>query len=59
VQFTLGRSNNAEEIDYVIEVLPGIIKKLRAMSPFSPQNLAEMRSTAGHRDEDEHHDIEK
>lgn len=58
VQFTLGRSNTSEDIDYVLDVLPGIIKKLRAMSPFSPQNLAEMRSTAGHREEDHHHDAE-
>jgi len=54
VQFTLGRSNTQEEIDYVLEIFPGIIKKLRAMSPFSAANLAEMRSTAGHR-EDHHH----
>jgi cysteine desulfurase len=59
VQFTLGRSNTAEEVEYVIEVLPGIIKKLRAMSPFSPQNLAEMRSTAGHRDKDDHNHLEE
>jgi cysteine desulfurase len=59
VQFTLGRSNNEEEVDYVVEILPGIIKKLRAMSPFSPENLAEMRSTAGHREEEDHHHIEE
>ncbi|MCU0851760.1 MAG: cysteine desulfurase [Thermoplasmata archaeon] len=59
VQFTLGRSNNEEEIDYVVGILPGIIKKLRAMSPFSPENLAEMRSTAGHREEEDHHHIEE
>ena len=55
VQFTLGRSNTEEEIDYVIGIYPGIIDKLRAMSPFSPANLEEMRSTAGHRDHDDHH----
>jgi cysteine desulfurase len=58
VQFTLGRSTTSEEVDYVLEVLPGIMKKLRAMSPFSPENLAEMRSTAGHREPEEHHHIE-
>ncbi len=55
VQFTLGRSNTEMEIDYVLEILPGIIKKLRAMSPFSQTNLEEMRSTAGHREEEHHH----
>jgi cysteine desulfurase len=54
VQFTLGRSNTQEEVDYVLGIFPGIIKKLRAMSPFSPANLAEMRSTAGHREHDHH-----
>jgi cysteine desulfurase len=55
VQFTLGRSNTEMDIDYVLEILPGIIKKLRAMSPFSQGNLEEMRSTAGHREEEHHH----
>jgi cysteine desulfurase len=52
VQFTLGRSNTQEEVDYVLGIFPGIIKKLRSMSPFSPANLAEMRATAGHREHD-------
>lgn len=59
VQFTLGRSNTADEIDQVLGVFPGIMKKLRAMSPFSPANLAEMRSTAGHREKEDHHHIEE
>jgi cysteine desulfurase len=55
VQFTLGRSNTEMDVDHVVEILPGIIKKLRAMSPFSQKNLEEMRSTAGHREEEHHH----
>jgi cysteine desulfurase len=55
VQFTLGRSNTEMDVDFVLEILPGIIKKLRAMSPFSQKNLEEMRSTAGHREEEHHH----
>ncbi len=54
VQFTMGRSNTLEEVERVIEVMPGIIEKLRAMSPFSPKNLEEMRATAGHREHEEH-----
>ena len=50
IQFTLGRWSSEEDVDRVVEVLPGIIKKLREMSPFSPKNLEEMRSSAGHRD---------
>lgn len=33
LRFSLGRENTQEEIDYVIEVMPGIVEKLRAMSP--------------------------
>jgi cysteine desulfurase len=33
VRFSLGKDNTKEEMDYVIGVLPPIIKRLRAMSP--------------------------
>ena len=55
VQFTLGKGNSSEDVDYVLEVLPGIIKRLRELSPFSPKNIEEMRSTAGHREDEHHH----
>jgi cysteine desulfurase len=54
LQFTLGRGNTEDEVDRVVEVLPGIVRKLRAMSPFNPENLSEMRTTAGHRDRHDH-----
>ena len=34
LRFSLGRDNTEEDINRVIEVLPPIVKKLRAMSPF-------------------------
>lgn len=34
LRFTLGRWTTEKEIDYVLEILPGIIKKLREISPF-------------------------
>jgi cysteine desulfurase len=34
IRFSLSRETTEDEIDKVIEVLPGIIKKLREMSPF-------------------------
>ena len=34
VRFSLSRYNTDEDIDYVIEHMPGIIKKLRDISPF-------------------------
>ena len=34
LRLTLGDENSEEDIDYVLEVLPEIVEKLRAMSPF-------------------------
>jgi len=34
LRLTLGKDNTEEEIDYMIGLLPGIIEKLRALSPF-------------------------
>jgi len=34
LRLTLGKNTTEEEIDYVIDILPGIIEKLRALSPF-------------------------
>ncbi|GAW92687.1 cysteine desulfurase NifS [Calderihabitans maritimus] len=33
VRMTLGKDNTEEDIDYVLEVLPGIVERLRSMSP--------------------------
>ncbi|HBT47096.1 MAG TPA: cysteine desulfurase NifS [Peptococcaceae bacterium] len=33
VRMTLGRDNTEEDIDYVLEVLPEVVERLRAMSP--------------------------
>jgi cysteine desulfurase len=33
LRLTLGKSTTREQIDYVLEVLPEIVTKLRAMSP--------------------------
>jgi cysteine desulfurase len=37
--FTLGKQNQKEDVDYVLEVLPGVVKKLRAMSPLTPKEM--------------------
>ncbi len=35
--FTLGKHNTEEEVDYVLNELPGIIRRLREMSPLTPK----------------------
>ncbi len=37
--FTMGRWSTEEEVDYVVETMPGIVERLRAMSPFTPPEL--------------------
>jgi cysteine desulfurase len=34
IRFSLSRNNVAEDVDRVVEALPGILEKLRALSPF-------------------------
>jgi cysteine desulfurase len=41
LMFTLGRQNTEEEVDYVISLMPGIVKRLRAISPLTPKELNE------------------
>jgi len=46
LRLTLGRENTKEEIDYVLEVLPEQVEKLRAISPFKTRRqLASFKST--------------
>jgi cysteine desulfurase len=35
LRLTLGRGNTEEEVDYLLEVLPGIVSRLREISPFN------------------------
>ncbi|MGQ9788017.1 MAG: cysteine desulfurase NifS [Candidatus Hadarchaeaceae archaeon] len=37
--FTLGKQNGEEDVDYVLDLLPGIVKRLRVMSPLTPKEL--------------------
>ncbi|WP_048128548.1 cysteine desulfurase NifS [Methanosarcina sp. WH1] len=42
LRLTLGDANSEEDIDYVLEVLPEVVGKLRAISPFyKPENECE------------------
>jgi cysteine desulfurase len=54
LRFTLGRQNTDADVKYVLEVLPEVIKKLRAISPFKKDY--EFSPTEGfeHKHEEEH-----
>lgn len=39
--FTLGKQNTEEDVKYVSDILPNIVKRLRAMSPLTPKELRE------------------
>ena len=39
LMFTLGKENTEEQVDYVIGLMPGIVKRLRAISPLTPKEL--------------------
>jgi cysteine desulfurase len=41
LMFTLGRQNTEEEVDYAVSLMPGIVKRLRAISPLTPKELSE------------------
>jgi len=37
--FTLGKNNNSRQVEYLVQELPGIVHRLRAMSPLTPEEL--------------------
>jgi len=39
IRFSFGKDNSEEDIDYVLEVLPRVVEKLRQLSPLSPKEL--------------------
>ncbi|RLI31847.1 cysteine desulfurase NifS, partial [Candidatus Bathyarchaeota archaeon] len=39
VLFTLGRDTDERGIDYVVRVMPRVVRRLRAMSPLTPKEL--------------------
>ena len=43
IRFSLSRYNTAEEIDRVIEIMPGVIKELRMLSPFGRDKLGQVK----------------
>ncbi len=52
VRFSLGIGNTDEEVDYLLEHLPPIIAKLRAVSPAGPFRVTARRRRHKSRSED-------
>ncbi len=44
VRFTVGTDNTDEDVDHVLSVLPGIVEKLRAMSPLAAAKAHKAKS---------------
>jgi len=40
LRLTVGKDNTQDEIDYLLEILPGIVSSLRALSPTWPEREA-------------------
>ena len=49
LRLTVGKENTIEEIDYLLEILPGIVSRLRALSPTWPEREATEARAAGER----------
>ena len=47
LRLTVGKENTMEEIEYVLEVLPGIVSRLRSLSPTWPERQAALRLGSG------------
>ncbi len=45
LRLTFGESNTEEDVDYLIEVLPSLVAKLREMSPLYENHLKAVKST--------------
>ena len=50
LRLSLGYETTIEDIDYVIETLPGIVSRLRAMSPFGAEHLSKESSCYSKKD---------
>ena len=46
IVFSLGRENTEEDIDYILEEYPKVIKRLRDISPFGPENWEQFTKKA-------------
>jgi cysteine desulfurase len=44
VRFTVGADNTDEDVDYLLSVLPGIVEKLRAMSPLAAAKVLKKKA---------------
>lgn len=48
VRFSLSRDNNEDEVDRALDIIPGIIARLRDLSPFGPEELTPQAFAPAH-----------
>jgi cysteine desulfurase len=37
--FTMGKQNSEEHVNYILEVLPDVVNRLRTLSPLTPKEI--------------------
>jgi cysteine desulfurase len=42
IRFSLSRYNTDQEIDRVLQIMPGIVRELRGISPFNRESICEV-----------------
>jgi cysteine desulfurase len=47
LRLTLGRENTEADIDYILEVLPEIVARLRSMSPLNAEHTTGIMASEG------------
>src|SRR5204863_10179299 len=47
IRFSFGKDNSEEEMDYVLEVLPRVVEKLRQLSPLNKGRSSTVREGIG------------